>query len=151
MPARNDAFAAIADPTRRAILDLLRQRQSLTAGQVAAQFPHMSRPAVSKHLGVLRQAGLVRALERGREWHYTLDPVPLGHIYAHWLASFAPLWEASLEQLKRQAEQPRPAPKASVSDHARRPHGHPGPDRRDRPTREDHDKSVGSNDSSRAG
>ena len=111
MPARDDAFAAIADPTRRAILDLLRQRHSLNAGQIAAQFPRMSRPAISKHLGVLRRAGLVRALERGREWHYTLDPAPLGHIYADWLASFAPLWEASLEQLKRQAEQPRPAPK----------------------------------------
>lgn len=115
MPARKDAFAAIADPTRRAILDLLRQRQSLNAGQIAAQFPQMSRPAISKHLGVLRQAGLVRSLERGREWHYTLDPVPLGHIYTDWLASFAPLWETSLEQLKRQAEQPRPAPKASRS------------------------------------
>jgi DNA-binding transcriptional ArsR family regulator len=115
VPARNDAFAAIADPTRRAILDLLRQRPSLNAGEIAAQFPHMSRPAVSKHLGVLRQAGLVRALERGREWHYTLDPVPLSYIYTDWLASFAPMWEASLDQLKRQAEQPRPAPKASRS------------------------------------
>jgi DNA-binding transcriptional ArsR family regulator len=112
--ARKDAFAAIADPTRRAILDLLRQRQSLNAGEIAAQFSHMSRPAISKHLGVLRQAGLVRAHERGREWHYTLDPVPLGHIYTDWLASFAPLWETSLEQLKRQAEQPRPARKASL-------------------------------------
>jgi DNA-binding transcriptional ArsR family regulator len=109
VPARNDAFAAIADPTRRAILDLLRQQRSLNAGQIAAQFPRISRPAVSKHLGVLRQAGLVRALERGREWHYTLDPVPLGQIYTDWLASFAPLWETSLEQLRRQAEQPRPA------------------------------------------
>ena len=39
--------------------------------------------------------------------------IPLGHIYTDWLASFAPLWETSLQQLKRQAEQPRPAPKAS--------------------------------------
>jgi DNA-binding transcriptional ArsR family regulator len=105
VPKHRDAFAAVADPTRRAILDLLRQRPSLTAGEIAAQFPHMSRPAISKHLGVLRRAGLVQALERGREWHYRLDPLPLGEIYTDWLARFAPLWETSLKQLKRQAEQ----------------------------------------------
>jgi DNA-binding transcriptional ArsR family regulator len=106
---RRDAFSAVADPTRRAILDLLRQRPSLTAGEIAAHFSHMSRPAISRHLGVLRDAGLVHARELGREWHYQLDPGPLGDIYEDWLARFAPLWEASLKQLKRQAEQPQPA------------------------------------------
>lgn len=104
MSRRRDAFAALADPTRRGILELLRERSTLNAGEIAAHFPQMSRAAVSKHLGVLRQARLVRARERGREWHYRLDPQPLAEIYREWLASFAPLWEASLERLKRQVE-----------------------------------------------
>jgi DNA-binding transcriptional ArsR family regulator len=102
-----DAFTAIADPTRRAILEALRDEPSLTAGQLAQRFPHMSRPAVSKHLSVLREAGLVRAREEGREWHYTLDPTPLADIYEHWLHEFAPLWDQSLSSLKRRAERPR--------------------------------------------
>lgn len=105
MSKRKDAFAALADPTRRAILDLLRQRASLNAGEIAAQFPTISRAAVSKHLKVLRQARLVRVRKRGREWHYTLDAQPLADIYREWLANFAPLWEESLSQLKRQVEE----------------------------------------------
>ena len=99
-----NAFGALADPTRRSILDLLRERPTLTAGEIAAQFPRISRPAVSKHLRVLRQARLVRARERGREWHYSLDPRPLAEIYRDWLVRFAPFWEESLIQLKRQVE-----------------------------------------------
>ena len=76
----------------------------MTAGEIAARFPRLSRPAVSKHLGVLRRARLVRARERGREWHYTLDPRPLAEVYYEWLRGFAPLWEESLKRLKRQAE-----------------------------------------------
>ena len=105
MSKRRDAFAALADPTRRAILDLLRDEPGLKAGEIAGRFPRISRAAVSKHLGVLRNARLVRAREVGREWHYTLDPAPLAEIYQAWLASFAPLWEQSLERLKRQAEE----------------------------------------------
>jgi len=103
---RRDAFGALADPTRRAILDLLRERRSLTAGEIAARFPRISRAAVSKHLRVLRLARLVKARERGREWHYTLDARPLAEVYRDWLISFAPYWEESLERLKRQVEGP---------------------------------------------
>ena len=105
MSKRRDPFAALADPTRRAILELLREERSLNAGEIAARFPKISRAAVSKHLGGLRRAGLVRARERGRERHYSLDPRPLAEIYRDWLESFAPLWEESLEQLKRQVEE----------------------------------------------
>jgi DNA-binding transcriptional ArsR family regulator len=97
-------FPALADPTRRSILDLLRDHSSLTAGEIAARFRTMSRPAVSKHLGVLRSAGLVRAEERGRENHYTLDARPLGELQRDWLNRFAPHWEASLERLKQEVE-----------------------------------------------
>ncbi len=104
---RRDAFTALADPTRRSILELLRDDTSLTAGGIAARFPRMSRAAVSKHLRVLRQARLVKAREQGREWHYSLDARPLAKVYGDWLSAFAPYWEESLERLKRQVEAPR--------------------------------------------
>jgi DNA-binding transcriptional ArsR family regulator len=100
-------FAALADSTRRAILELLRDHERLTAGEVAASFPTISRPAVSKHLRVLREAGLVRAQERGRENHYTLDAQPLAEIQRDWLDGFAPHWEQSLQRLKTEAEKAR--------------------------------------------
>ena len=108
MSGRRDTFSALADPTRRGILEILRDEPSLTAGQIAAEFPAISRAAVSKHLGVLRDARLVRVREQGREWHYTLDPGPLAQVYQHWLGSFAPLWDESLVRLKRTAERPPP-------------------------------------------
>lgn len=104
MSRRKDAFAALADPTRRAILELLREQPSLTAGAIAAQFPQVSRAAVSKHLRVLRQTQLVKARKRGREWHYRLDALPLAEVYWDWLSRFAPYWEESLQRLKRQVE-----------------------------------------------
>ena len=59
---------------------------------------------MSKHLRVLREARLVRARERGREWHYSLDARPLGTVYREWLESFAPYWEESLGRLKGKVE-----------------------------------------------
>jgi DNA-binding transcriptional ArsR family regulator len=98
-----DPFGAVAAPTRRSILELLRGR-TLTAGEIATHFPEVSRPAISKHLKILRQAQLVHATEQGREWQYHLDARPLGQIYVAWLSSFAPYWEESLERLKQQVE-----------------------------------------------
>jgi DNA-binding transcriptional ArsR family regulator len=101
---RRDAFAALADPTRREILDLLRERETLTAGEIASRFPRVSRPAVSKHLRVLREARLVRAHELGRERRYAIDPRPLASVYRDYLQRFAPLWERSLDRLKSVVE-----------------------------------------------
>jgi DNA-binding transcriptional ArsR family regulator len=102
--APDAAFAAIADPTRRAVLELLRDQPTLTAGELAAAFPDISRPAVSKHLRILREAGLVRAEQIGREWHYALDPAPLAAIHQQWLATFVPLFDESLGRLKIRVE-----------------------------------------------
>jgi DNA-binding transcriptional ArsR family regulator len=75
-------WRALADPTRRRILDLLRERPRIT-GEIAAQFP-VSRIAVMRHLEVLSQAGLVTSRKRGRErWHY-LNAVPLQQLYRRW-------------------------------------------------------------------
>ena len=99
-----DAFAAIADPTRRSILEVLRDEPAMSAGQIAAHYPRVSRAAVSKHLGVLRRARLVRCRQSGRENRYTLEAQRFAEVQ-RWLQSFAPLWEQSLANLKRVVEE----------------------------------------------
>jgi DNA-binding transcriptional ArsR family regulator len=99
-------FDALADPTRRRILDLLRGRAVMTAGEIAAEFPRISRPAVSRHLRVLRDARLVVATDHGREVHYRLDPEPLRVIQERYLAAFEPMWDTALRRLKRIVESP---------------------------------------------
>jgi DNA-binding transcriptional ArsR family regulator len=99
-----DVFDALADATRRSILELLRDAPVQTAGELAAAFPSISRPAVSKHLRVLREAGLVSAEPVGREVHYRLEVAPLAAAHRDWFESFVPLWDRSLRQLKARAE-----------------------------------------------
>ena len=76
----------------------------MTAGAIADEFPSVSRPATSKHLRILREAGLVSAQQRGREWHYALDPAMLAEIQRTWMDAFVPMFDASLEPLRRQTE-----------------------------------------------
>lgn len=94
-------YGAIADPTRRAILDSLRQRER-SAGDIAALFP-VSRPAISRHLRVLRGAGLVRERKVSQSRIYALDPAPLREVQA-WLDHYKVFWGARLLDLKRVAE-----------------------------------------------
>jgi len=90
-------FQALADPTRRAVLDLLR-RGSQPAGEIAGAFP-VSRPAISKHLRLLRRAQLVREHREGRHRVYQLNPEPLRAIDS-WLDQYRGFWSASLANLK---------------------------------------------------
>jgi DNA-binding transcriptional ArsR family regulator len=94
-------FAAIADPTRRSILDALRQRER-SAGDIAALFP-VSRPAISRHLRVLRTAGLVRERRVARMRLYSLDSKPLRAV-DQWLEHYRVFWLARLQNLKRMVE-----------------------------------------------
>jgi len=89
---------AIADPTRRRLLELVRDRE-VPAGELASAFP-VSRPAVSRHLRVLREAGLVRERREGRLRLYRADPAPLGEL-REWLEGY---WDERLEALRRAAE-----------------------------------------------
>jgi DNA-binding transcriptional ArsR family regulator len=91
------AFGALADPTRRAVLDLLRQG-SLPAGVIARAFP-VSRPAISKHLRLLRRAHLVRERREGRRRMYQLNPAPLRAVDS-WLEHYRSFWQMSLADLK---------------------------------------------------
>ena len=94
-------FAAIADPTRRAILDLLRGRE-LRAGDLATHFP-ISRPAIAKHVGVLRRAGLLRERRERQARLYSLDPAALATV-DRWLAPYRLYWSARLTDLKHAIE-----------------------------------------------
>jgi len=90
-------FQVLADPTRRAVLDLLR-RGSQPAGEIAGAFP-ISRPAISKHLRLLRRAHLVREHREGRNRVYHLNPEPLRAVDS-WLEQYRTFWRANLASLK---------------------------------------------------
>jgi DNA-binding transcriptional ArsR family regulator len=91
-----EALAALADPTRRELLALL-ARGEVAAGALADGFP-VSRPAISRHLRVLREAGLVTARADGKRRFYALDPRPLQEV-DDWLAPYRDLWAQRLDAL----------------------------------------------------
>jgi DNA-binding transcriptional ArsR family regulator len=95
------AFQALADPTRRAVLDLLRQG-SRPAGQIAQAFP-VSRPAISKHLRLLRRAHLVEERREGRNRVYQINAEPLKAV-DQWLNQYRVFWQANLASLKNFVE-----------------------------------------------
>jgi DNA-binding transcriptional ArsR family regulator len=95
-------YDAIADPTRRRVLSLLAERER-TAGDIASAFT-ISRPAVSRHLRVLRGAGLVRVRPHAQQRIYALDPRPLEDVDA-WLSSIRAFWEPRLDALERHLEE----------------------------------------------
>jgi DNA-binding transcriptional ArsR family regulator len=95
-------FHALADPTRRAVLDLLRQG-ARPAGQIAGAFP-VSRPAISRHLRQLRRARLVVEHRRGRHRYYQLNAEPLKAVDS-WLHHYRNFWQANLANLKSFVEQ----------------------------------------------
>jgi DNA-binding transcriptional ArsR family regulator len=95
-------FDAVADPTRRRLLRHLRQAGPLTLTQLAEPLP-MSRQAVTKHLHVLEQAGLVRVTRQGRSRLHDLDDAPLRELY-HWLEPYAQAWGVQVERPPRHAK-----------------------------------------------
>jgi DNA-binding transcriptional ArsR family regulator len=101
-------YRAIADSNRRFILDLLRTEGPLRAGDLVARLAHISQPAVSKHLRILREAKLVQAEKSGREQLYHLNPNALRQVVA-WLTHYEPLWEERLSTLKALVEAERAA------------------------------------------
>ncbi|MBV9689948.1 MAG: SRPBCC domain-containing protein [Ktedonobacteraceae bacterium] len=97
-------WKALADPTRRQLLDLLRDCQRTTSELSAHFAPRLSRFAVMKHLHILQQAHLVIVRQQGRERWHALNAVPLRRVYERWISEYASDWAASLLQLKRKAE-----------------------------------------------
>ncbi|GAA0496058.1 transcriptional regulator [Paractinoplanes deccanensis] len=93
-----DAFVALAEPTRRRIVEVLRLRECTVSDLVAALA--MSQPAVSKHLRVLREAGVVAVRTHAQQRIYRLDPAPFRELDA-WLAPYRALWTHHLDALER--------------------------------------------------
>ncbi|HLF28753.1 MAG TPA: metalloregulator ArsR/SmtB family transcription factor [Anaerolineae bacterium] len=102
MSAALTPYKAIADGTRRRILDLLRE-EKLSAGAIAQRFPRISRPAVSKHLAILRRSRLVATKKQGREQLYALNAAPLRAV-ADWVRAYEVFWEEQLQSLKDYVE-----------------------------------------------
>ena len=98
----DDLWAAIGDPTRRRMLDLLLVDGNGTATTLSQRLP-VSRQAVAKHLGVLDRAGLVRSTPAGREKRYHVDDAQLARAVAQ-LSSVGSTWDARLRRIKRIAE-----------------------------------------------
>jgi DNA-binding transcriptional ArsR family regulator len=95
-----DVFAAVAEPARRTLLDLLAGRER-PAGELAAALPSLTQPAVSQHLKVLRDVGLVRVRARGQQRIYTLQPARLAEL-DKWLGRYRVFWTDHLDALERQ-------------------------------------------------
>ena len=96
-------WKALADPTRRRILDLLRERPQTTQ-EIVARVPGLSRFGVMKHLGVLRQADLIQTREAGRTVLNTLNVIPIRLIYERWVSGYEEIWARKLTRLKREME-----------------------------------------------
>lgn len=96
-------WKALSDPTRRAILDLLRPVPRTTT-EIVDAFPHLSRFGVMKHIDVLRDAGLVETREDGRQRVNSLNVVPIRQIYERWVGKFEELWSSHLLRIKDVAE-----------------------------------------------
>jgi uncharacterized protein YndB with AHSA1/START domain len=101
----DDVFRAIADPTRRALLDALTERDGQTLVSLSAGHG-MTRVGVAKHLRLLENAGLVVSKRRGREKHHFLNTVPIRLIHDRWVSKYTEPWAAGLTGLKRDLEEP---------------------------------------------
>jgi DNA-binding transcriptional ArsR family regulator len=99
---RRDVFQAIADPVRREIIDLLAE-EALTVNEVAGHF-EISRPAVSRHLKILTECGLVRAISWGRERHCVLIPDELSSV-SQWVGQHRKLWEDKFDRFEEYLSQ----------------------------------------------
>jgi DNA-binding transcriptional ArsR family regulator len=100
----DEVFKALADPTRRELLDRLRARDGQTLGALEARLP-MTRFGVMKHLRVLEGANLVVTRRRGREKLHFLNPVPIRRVHDRWVSKYAEPWVSALTDLKRDLEE----------------------------------------------
>src|SRR6195256_2207872 len=100
----DEVFKALADPTRRSLLDELFKRDGQTLSALESRLP-MSRFGVMKHLRVLEGAGLVTTRKRGREKLHFLNPVPIRLVHDRWVSKYEEPWASALSELKREIEE----------------------------------------------
>jgi uncharacterized protein YndB with AHSA1/START domain/DNA-binding transcriptional ArsR family regulator len=101
----DEVFRALADPTRRSLLDELFEHDGQTLSALEGRLP-MSRFSVMKHLKVLEAAGLVKTKRRGREKLHFLNPVPIRLVHDRWVSKYSEPWAAGLSDLKQRMEEP---------------------------------------------
>jgi DNA-binding transcriptional ArsR family regulator len=111
-------WKALSDPTRRAILDLLRALPHTTT-EIVDSFPHLTRFGVMKHIEVLRQAQLVHTREVGRQRLNSLNVVPIRQIYGRWVGPFQELWTSELLRIKEISEADNPAGNPALTGRGR--------------------------------
>src|SRR6267154_745889 len=99
----DEVFKALADPTRRSLLDELFKEDGQTLSALEQRLP-MTRFGVMKHLRVLEDAGVVLTRRRGREKLHFLNPVPIRLVHDRWVSKYAQAWAATLSGLKRKLE-----------------------------------------------
>src|ERR1700759_274528 len=100
----DDVFKALADPTRRRLLDELFEEDGQTLSALEQRVP-MSRFGVAQHLKVLEGAGLVTTRKRGREKLHFPNPVPIREVHDRWVSKYAEPWAAALTGLKKDLEE----------------------------------------------
>jgi DNA-binding transcriptional ArsR family regulator len=110
----DQVWKALSDPTRRTILDVLRDRPRTTT-EIVERFSRLSRFGVMKHLEVLRQARLVSTRESGRQRVNSLNVVPIRQIYERWVGPFQELWSGELLGIKDMAEAESPGGRRGAS------------------------------------
>ena len=103
--ADDAVFKALADPTRRRLLDLLFVRDGQTLYELLSVAPEMTRFGVMKHLGVLEDAGLVVTKRAGREKHHFLNPVPIRLVHDRWISRYTEHRVSMLADLKNRLEE----------------------------------------------
>jgi DNA-binding transcriptional ArsR family regulator len=107
--AQGDVFKALADPTRRALLDALFDRDGQTLGDLCGRFEEMTRFGVMKHLAVLEGANLVVSVRSGREKRHYLNPVPIEQVANRWISRYAARFTSALvaldEQIRSEGDQ----------------------------------------------
>jgi len=100
----DEVFKALADPTRRGLLDELFKQDGQSLSELERRLP-MTRFGVMKHLRLLEEAGLVTTKRRGREKLHFLNPVPIRLIHDRWVSKYAEPWAAGLSELKQDIEE----------------------------------------------
>lgn len=117
-----DVFRALADESRRELLDALFERDGQSLGELGGTLPAMTRFGVAKHLRVLEEAGLLTTVRSGRSKLHYLNPVPIRLIHDRWISKYAEPWVASMSRLKSDLEasaRAEPAPGSAAGDEPR--------------------------------
>lgn len=114
----SDVFNAIAEPRRRRIVELLAQRGALAVGTIVLALG-LAQPAVSKHLAVLREVGVVTVTKQGQQRVYQLQASELKHVHV-WISKFERLWSHQLDRIKQRAERAAKAKRQPLNTNRRK-------------------------------